>query len=872
MRIKRRPWTHLAGLAAVAAVMLSQPGIAVSRPLDPRDRVVASSTGSSLRINVAGLPKPQRASIVLSGHGIRRLILSWPVRLSHLSAGQYTLTVRPVRISTPIGAIRRGAVAYPVRKHARVLIDVGKRGSVTVQYGGIVNPGVRPAPEVIGAVGDPRAPSGLVVPVGVRPPAIGTILTTGPGPHLPLGLVARVSGVSRDGSRTVVAVAPVAVTDAVPGLSFTGTLNLNPIPGAATTARADAHGASGCSAPKLANIGAHLDSLELREAFIGLWPPQAKLTLAVRTTERLGVALAAVGINCDWDGHELGPYSAGVPVGPIVVPVYATLPFKAGIHVNGALQAGTLNVASTTVAHAAAGGDENAASLNEQGSNVWLSGALSLSGSAKLSASIGVQAGIGIAKAGNLHVEAGFGPEFDWASGHDCELYVNLGSLSAGVSVLGRSLNTPRFTPFRPRLWSGCHGNGGGSGGGGAGGGGGSGGGSGGGNPPITIGAPGRPTIAVGQFHTCAIADTDHVYCWGDDNTGQLGDGAIGGHSTMPIAVQGISDATSVAVGNELTTNDAYEAGNACALLTTGHVKCWGYMRNGLGDGHTTTAAGPIEVSGVSNAVAIALSDGRDGGENTSYDDHACAVLSTGSVECWGANSYGQLGNGTTAPSSTPVPAIGVTEAVGVAVGQRFTCVLLAAGTVSCWGNYESRGANNPDIDSLTAQPKGTFGDTSPAVGLSAGGASLCALHSDGSAACGGGWEYVVPCGGEAEWQSICGLGSGGVFTETPTAVQVSAGTEHLCAVIQARDVFCTGIDTHGQIGNGTATGQGNGEYQTATLPSTAGALEVAAGSSVSCARFAGDLLRCWGANQFGQLGDGTTTDRHEPTPVIDFP
>lgn len=878
MRVTQKQWVGVAGFAAVGVIMFCQPGTAVSRPLDQYNHVGASSVGS-LWINVTGLGKPQRAAIVLTGHGIRRLVASWPALVSGLSAGEYTLTVRPVRISAPRGAIRRGALAYPVRKHAHVRIGAGKRRLVTVAYGGIVNPGVRPAPKIITTVGDRRAPSGLILSPGTRAPPVGAILTSGPSPLLPLGLVGRVSGVRRNGSRTVVAVTPVPLAEAIPGLSFTGTLRLKAIPGAVTTARPRARRASRCSAPKLATIGAHLDSVELREAFIGIWPPQVKLTLAVRTTEHLGVALAAAGINCDWDGPELGPYSAAVPVGPIIVPVYATVPFKAGIHVNGTLQAATLNVASTTVAHAAAGGDENAASLNEQGSNVWLSGALSLSGSAALSASIGVQAGIGIAKAGNLHVEAGFGPEFDWTSGHDCELHVNLGSLSAGVSVLGHSLNTPSFTPFRPRLWSGCHGSnngGGGTGGSGDGGSGGGSGGSGEGSPPGTIGPPGRSTVAVGQFHTCAIANTGRVYCWGYDNTGQLGDGTIGGHSVTPIAVQEISNAVSAAAGNELTTNDEYVGGNACALLSTGHVKCWGYMKNGLGDGHTTVTAGPVEVSGISDAVAIALSDGRDGGENKSHDDHACAVLSTGRVECWGANSYGQLGDGTTTPSGTPVPATGVTEAVAVAVGQRFTCALLAMGAVSCWGNYESEHANNPDIDSLTAQPMGNLGGfyhaSSPVVSLAAGGASLCALHDDGGDVCAGVWSYVIPCASEPEWQSICGGGGGGLAYEPPTATQVSTGAEHLCEIVEPVSVFCTGNNSHGQIGNGTATGPGNGEDQSATVPGTAGVLETAAGSSVSCARFAGDSLKCWGANQLGQLGDGTTTDRYEPTLVVGFP
>jgi hypothetical protein len=180
------------------------------------------------------------------------------------------------------------------------------------------------------------------------------------------------------------------------------------------------------------------------------------LTLAVRTSESLGVALAAAGINCDFDLGQIGPFQGAIPVGPIVVPVYATFPVTAGIHLNGSLNVGTFHVASTTVAHVAGGFDENSASLSEEGTNVWVTGAPSITGSVRLSASIGVQGGVGIAKGANVHVEADFGPDFAWSSGKPCALDIDLGSLSAGVSVFGKQLNTPSFTPFKWDIWHGC--------------------------------------------------------------------------------------------------------------------------------------------------------------------------------------------------------------------------------------------------------------------------------------------------------------------------------------------------------------------------------------------------------------------------------
>ncbi len=427
----------------------------------------AASSGS-LQIVTAGLPTGTRPLIVISGHGLRRRFTSRRLVIRGLRPGRYELSVKTVVASGADRAVRPGASVYPVKRQLVAIVKSGDTTTVAPTYGTVLNPGVESVPsrilKAVGAVGNPSA---IVLPAGVKPPAVGTILTGGPTPQLPSGLLAHVTGTTQQGSNTVVALTAAEVSEAVPELSFEGSLQLKAVNEApeqgATGAAARAAGVpkaraadDPCKPPSLVEFGAQLNSVELRQAFLGAWPPQMKLTLAVRTTEKLGLGLAAVGINCDWTLAELGPYTAAIPVGPVVIPVYATIPVTAGVHINGTLQAGTINVASTTVAHAAAGFDETAATLEEQGSNVWTSGVLAVSGSAKLSASIGVQAGLGIAKGGNLHVEAGFGPEFDLESGKDCELLLNLGSLTAGVEVFDQSLNTPAFTPFKLHLWKGC--------------------------------------------------------------------------------------------------------------------------------------------------------------------------------------------------------------------------------------------------------------------------------------------------------------------------------------------------------------------------------------------------------------------------------
>lgn len=489
--------------------------LAVIAALAPAGASAASS--GALSITTSGLPVGQRPSIVVSGPGFRRVITSDHQILEGVRPGRYLLRVSTVMVGRSAGRVRAGAVAYPSRRRLEVQVKVGRTGRLTVRYAAIINPGVQRLSTIVAGVrGRATDPNAIVLSGKARAPVPGTILTSGPTTMLPLGLISRVMGTKRHDGRLVVSLVAVPVTEAVPQLSFTGSLQLasaadstqesgSPIPAEAASVRS-AHTSASCGPPSLLKFGAHLDSVELRQAFIGAWPPQMKLTLAARTTETLGVGFAAVGINCDWDLAELGPYSAGIPVGPIVVPVYATLPLKASVHINGRLEAGAINVASTTVAHAAAGWDESDASLSEQGSNEWLSGIPSVSGSADLSASIGLQAGIGIARGANLHLEASFGPELDWTTGHNCELFVNMGSLSAGVEALGHSFNTPSFTPFRLHLWSGCQPATGGSGGsGGNSSGGSAGGSSSGGGSSGSGGGPGGSTTGTVAVSPSAI-------------------------------------------------------------------------------------------------------------------------------------------------------------------------------------------------------------------------------------------------------------------------------------------------------------------------------------------------------------------------------
>jgi beta-lactam-binding protein with PASTA domain len=236
-------------------------------------------------------------------------------------------------------------------------------------------------------------------------------------------------------------------------------------------------------------------------------------------------------------------------------------------------------------------------------------------------------------------------------------------------------------------------------------------------------GVTGATAVAAGIYHACALVSSGSIECWGDNSYGQLGSSSLGtplnstyGTFYGASSVTGISTAAAVVAGQD----------HSCALLFNGTVECWGDNQVGqLGNGTTTNAATPVPVTGVTGAIAIAA-----GGWNT------CALLSNGSVQCWGSNYKGELGIGNQAGpatcellpcSMTPIPVSGIGNATAIAVGYEHVCAILSDGTIQCWGsNYAGElgtGADTPQtsptpvtVNGVTAALAATWSSSDPNV------------------------------------------------------------------------------------------------------------------------------------------------------------
>ena len=390
---------------------------------------------------------------------------------------------------------------------------------------------------------------------------------------------------------------------------------------------------------------------------------------------------------------------------------------------------------------------------------------------------------------------------------------------------------------------------------------------------PVTI--PGLTRVvelAAGGAHTCARLEPGGLACWGDGRSGQLGEAWRPG--SPPRSVH--TDFVEVVAGERHT----------CARLRNGHVTCWG--ANGdervLGTGSAPSPANVPPVPGLRDIVQLAVGW-----------HHVCARDASGQVACWGQNSAGELGDGSTVARDEPVQVRDLTDTIDIAAEYNTTCALHRDGRIECWGDVGLRAST---FD-RSAVPRLIL--TEPAaLDIELGRDHGCVLSRAG----------LVQC-----WGSNADLALGArssVSRDSPVSVtglvdatQISASGHRTCALRRDGEVVCWGRRNDDVMGE-------RGEYPE-PMTGLAGVAEVRAGSGFVCARHHGGTISClsyrlpldapvlgtpvqiagiqdaveldvgehvcvreasgavlcWGPNRHGELGDGTTITRQSPTPVL---
>ena len=350
--------------------------------------------------------------------------------------------------------------------------------------------------------------------------------------------------------------------------------------------------------------------------------------------------------------------------------------------------------------------------------------------------------------------------------------------------------------------------------------------------------------VVAGRLHACALTTTGSVRCWGYGEQGQLGDGTPLGTTDrfLPVQVSGLT-------AGVLAIAASPESDFTCAITASRGVRCWGDGEFGqLGNGARANAPTPVDVTGLAGVTSLAVGS-----------THACAVIAGGAVKCWGAGDYGDLGNGGRDSVTTPVAVIGLTGATAVAAGRGQSCAITASTGVACWGsNIDGEAgvgldpAQFPALDSPT-----TISGLTGVTQLTAGGLDTCAI-ANGAALCWGNNE-----------QTELGNGTGGSSFDLSTVPVTVTGLAGL-----------TDLDAAGSFGlavlGGAVKVWGEFTFAQQSTPAAAPALPEAAtsvsggGEGYACAIGASGAVYCWGDNEAGTVGyyDPNAGAHYEAAPL----
>lgn len=401
--------------------------------------------------------------------------------------------------------------------------------------------------------------------------------------------------------------------------------------------------------------------------------------------------------------------------------------------------------------------------------------------------------------------------------------------------------------------------------------------------------------ISAGSTHVCGITSADVLKCWGTNGHGQLGSTICAPMTTPTVVDSGVAyKSIGASAGN----------GSTCGLTTAGVLKCWGYnLKANLGNNTYTDIETPTVIDSGILYQQVAVGQ-----------DHICGVTTTSLIKCWGTNEYGQLGDSAVAYLKTPTVIDSSVTYTQVSSGASQTCGISGSG-LKCWGE-NTKGQLGDNSFSKQNSPTLVAGSANDYSKISTGGTHTCGISNTGQLRCwgnaangrlgtgaastdiglptaiDGGAVYsqvstgqdhacAITTSGDVKCWGLNGyyqLANPYAELPTPSAItegtpgtysSISAGGSHTCAIRTDQKIKCWGNNSSGQLGDGTSVTPATSPNYLVSVDSAVNYLQVSAGGSHSCAVTTGGILKCWGLNDKGQIGDGTVTSRNSPT-VID--
>jgi len=370
-------------------------------------------------------------------------------------------------------------------------------------------------------------------------------------------------------------------------------------------------------------------------------------------------------------------------------------------------------------------------------------------------------------------------------------------------------------------------------------------------------------SVTTGGAHTCALTASGAAYCWGRGESGQLG--VPSPMSVCPTdAGPYPCSKVPVAVGGGLAFVQLAAGGaHTCGLTSDGSPFCWGSNASGQLGAESTPRGAPVPVSTALKFASI------DAGA-----EHTCALTNDGKAYCWGRNDRGQLGDGTTTFRFAPVAVTGDhtfrrIAAGGFSIGH--TCAVSSGDEAYCWGDNE-RGQLGIGMGPVTAAdltphpvPARVTGEVAFAAVTAGLGRHSCGLTSAGAAHCWGENSFGALGNGTALHSSTPILVSGGF-----AFAQVIAGgfIGHTCGLTASGAAHCWGENEVGQVGDGSMTDRMEPSAVAGGLSFTS----LDAGFRHTCGRATNGTVYCWGSGGAGQLGINSTSATAAPTKVAGQP